>query len=263
MIDRTAPCLRLHSTPRQALWKTIALVAKWARPTFAIWHLKPIICYNLLQYMRSILQRDCNTFRARTEGRTLGVEVHVAERVEHSSTISSLVFCYFDQWHAIPFFCEPKKTTYHSARVHTYHFYIHRMCICIHTYLHPCKLYHNTTSLCTPFHFISWPFLSFSFPFPFLFLSFSFPFPFLFLSFSFPFPFLFLSFSFPFPFLFLSFSFPFVSFRFVALPCAALHCIALHCTALRVHTVCVCVCVHVHCTYMYIMDSMYEINLAM
>jgi len=35
------------------LWKTIALVAKWARPT-------------------------------------LGVEVHVAERVEHSSTISSL-----------------------------------------------------------------------------------------------------------------------------------------------------------------------------
>ena len=65
------------------------------------------------------------------------------------------------------FFLWTKKTTYHSARVHTYHLYMHRMCICIciHTYLYPCKLYHNTTSLCTPFHFISWPFLFLSFRF--------------------------------------------------------------------------------------------------
>ena len=148
--------------------------------------------------------------QARAEGRTLGVEVHVAERVEHSSTISSLVLFYFDQRRAILVFCEPKKTTYHSA--HT----------CIHAN-HTITQHHFALHSIS-FHDLSFPFFFFC---PFLsFPSFLLPFSLLFPSFLLPFSFL--SPSLPFP------SLPFLSFPFLSFPCSAWHCIALHCIALRV-----------------------------
>ena len=157
--DSTAPCLRLHSTPRQGLRKTIALVAKWARPTFAILHLKPIIWYSICGQFFKGTATYCNSSSDANAHNSIWLLLH--SLVDFFAAL--FIFCSHspsknwgeNSWSGSPRsrkgwaqlhnlfpdvfailtndmpvrFLVNQKENWHSVRVHTYNLYTHRKCI--------------------------------------------------------------------------------------------------------------------------------------